>query len=289
MKLEIQHVTKYVYAEPVTDSVNELRLTPRTNSRQSCYRHEVTIEPAAALLTYEDYFGNRVHAFSVNKPHRELTVRVRAVVSTSDPAWKNGGCEEHSAEEEQVLLRSDAFYDKYVEYLLPTDYTAFSGELKGYADRYPMGTKGVYAWAQGLNEGIHKDLTYDPSATHVHTTVKETLQLKRGVCQEYAHLMLAVCRYAGVPARYVSGYHFVGDLSGNSADFEQASHAWAEVLVPGKGWRGFDPTNRSETGWRYIKLGHGRDYKDIVPVKGIYRGTGEQNLTVKVDVRKLEV
>jgi transglutaminase-like putative cysteine protease len=289
MKLEIHHVTKYTYPEAVTDSVNEVRLTPRTSSRQSCYHHEVTVEPAAALLTYEDYFGNRVHAFSVNKPHKELTVRVRAVVSTTDPAWRSAaGCEELAVEEERAMMESDAFFDRYVEYLLPTEYTAFSEELREYAARYPLGDRGVYTWAQVLNEGIHKDLTYDPSATHVHTTVVETLKLKRGVCQDYAHLMLAVCRQAGVPARYVSGYHFVGDLSGNSADFEQASHAWVEVLVPGRGWRGFDPTNRSETGWRYVKLGHGRDYKDIVPLKGIYRGTGEQSLTVKVDVRKLE-
>lgn len=291
MRLEILHTTRYVYGEPVTDSVNELRLTPRTNSRQSCYRHEVTIEPAAALLTYEDYFGNRVYAFTINKPHKELTVRTRSVVSTTDPSWHADGGKGLPSDVELALMQSEEFFDKYCEYLLPTSYTAFTPELNEYAARYPLDEAGggVYAWAQRLNAGIHRDLTYDPDATHVHTTVAETLQLKRGVCQEYAHLMLAVCRYYGVPARYVSGYHFVGDLSGGSADFEQASHAWVEVLVPGSGWRGFDPTNRSETGWRYVKLGHGRDYKDIVPMKGIYRGTGDQQLTVTVDVRKLEV
>lgn len=285
MKLEIQHVTRYSYGDAVTDSVNELRLTPRTNSRQSCYHHVVTIEPAAALLTYEDYFGNRVHAFSVNKPHRELTIRVKAVVSTQETVWPEPAL---SPDGELKLMATDGFYDRYVEYLLPTVYTAFSDELGEYASVYKPGSKGIYAWAQELILSIHKDLTYDPSATHVHTTVDETLQLRRGVCQEYAHLMLAVCRYHGVPARYVSGYHFVGDLSGGNADFEQASHAWVEVLVPGSGWRGFDPTNKAETDWRYVKLGHGRDYQDIVPVKGIYRGTGNQNLTVKVDVRRLE-
>ncbi|WP_438447746.1 transglutaminase family protein [Gorillibacterium sp. sgz5001074] len=290
MRLEILHTTRYSYGEPATDSVNEIRLTPRTNSRQSCYHHEVTIEPAAALLTYEDYFGNRVHAFTVNKAHKELTVRTRSVVSTVDPAWHATGGDGLTPEEELELMRSDRFFDKYCEFLLPTAYTAFSPELEQYSAGYPLDPAGggVYAWAQRLNLGIHRDLVYDPAATSVHTTVEETLELRRGVCQDYTHLMLAVCRSMGVPARYVSGYHFVGDLSGGSADFEQASHAWVEVLVPGGGWRGFDPTNRTETGWRYVKLGHGRDYKDIVPVKGIYRGTGEQRLTVTVDVRRLE-
>ncbi|MDF2922611.1 MAG: transglutaminase domain protein [Paenibacillaceae bacterium] len=285
MKLEIQHVTRYTYGDAVTDSVNELRLTPRTNSRQSCYHQEVSISPSTALLTYEDYFGNRVHAFSVNAPHRELVIKVKAVVSTQETVWPPPAL---SPGQEQELMASDSFYDRFVEYLLPTVYTAFTGELRQYAEPFKPGMDGIYAWAQELTQSIHGDLIYDPSATDVHTTVNETLELRRGVCQEYAHLMLAVCRHHGVPARYVSGYHFVGDLSGNNADFEQASHAWVEVLVPGSGWRGFDPTNRCEVDWRYIKLGHGRDYKDIVPVKGIYRGTGNQRLTVKVDVRRLE-
>ncbi|MDF2935728.1 MAG: transglutaminase domain protein [Paenibacillaceae bacterium] len=285
MKLEIQHMTRYSYADSATDSVNEIRLTPRTNSRQSCYSHEVSVEPSTALLTYEDYFGNRVHAFTVNKLHRQLTIRVRSVVSTQETVWPEPALR---PEAELTLMRTDSFYDRFVEYLLPTDYTAFTPELDAYAQPYDPGPEGIYSWAQEMTRRIHGDLTYDPDATHVHTTVNETLHLRRGVCQEYAHLMLAVCRYHGVPARYVSGYHFVGDITGNNADFEQASHAWVEVLVPGSGWRGFDPTNQVETGWRYVKLGHGRDYKDIVPVKGIYRGSGGQNLTVKVDVRKVE-
>lgn len=285
MKLEIQHMTRYSYADSATDSVNEVRLTPRTNSRQSCYSHEVSVEPSTALLTYEDYFGNRVHAFTVNKAHRQLTIRVKSVVSTQETVWPEPALR---PEAELELMRTDTFYDRFVEYLLPTVYTAFTPELEVYAQPYGPGDEGIYPWAQELTRRIHGDLTYDPDATHVHTTVKETLELRRGVCQEYAHLMLAVCRYHGVPARYVSGYHFVGDITGNNADFEQASHAWVEVLIPGSGWRGFDPTNRVETGWRYVKLGHGRDYKDIVPVKGIYRGSGGQNLTVKVDVRKVE-
>lgn len=286
MKIEIQHVTRYSYSDPVTDSVNELRLTPRTNARQSCYHHELVIEPNASLLTYEDYFGNRVHSFSVSKPHKELVIRTRATVVTQDqPLGYDSGM---SVEEELAVLGDPAFYDKYVEFLRPTGYTQLTDELRQFAMKYGFGSQGLFNWAGNLCAGIYNDFTYDPEATHVHTTVSETLELRRGVCQDYAHLMIAVSRLAGIPARYVSGYHFVGDLQGGSADFEQASHAWVELQLPGRGWIGFDPTNNAEIGWRYVKLGDGRDYSDIVPVKGVYRGAGRQRLEVQVDVRLLD-
>ena len=285
MKIEISHVTRYTYAEPITDSVNEVRLTPRTNYRQSCHHHEMIVEPRTSLFTYEDYYGNRVHSFSVNQPHRELVIRTWAVVVTQDrePRTLPGV----SPQEELAALESEHLQNKYIEYLLPTQYTEETPPLHEYAGRYPFGGDGLYAWCKNLMEEIHRNFTYDPQATHVHTTVGEMLKLGRGVCQDFAHLMIAVCRSVKIPARYVSGYHFVGDLQGGSADFEQASHAWVEVHIPGIGWTGFDPTNNAEIGWRYVKLGHGRDYKDIVPVKGIYRGTGHQQLEVTVDVRKL--
>lgn len=283
MKFEISHITKYAYAEPVVDSVNEVRLTPRTDERQSCYQHELTVEPRTSLMAYEDFFGNRVHAFSVNDPHKELVIRSRSVVVTREPEPAKAAL---SPAEERVRLADPSFEDRFIEYLLPTPYTAQSPELMAYAEQFPLGSQGVHRWIRIVAGAIHRDLKYDPGATHVHTTVNETLKLRRGVCQDYAHLLISVCRTAGVPARYVSGYHFVGDLHGGNADFEQASHAWVEAFIPEVGWYGIDPTNNAEIGWRYVKLGHGRDYRDIVPVKGIYFGTGNQVLEVKVDVRK---
>lgn len=123
--------------------------------------------------------------------------------------------------------------------------------------------------------------------SHVHSTVEDTLKLKRGVCQDFAHLMIAICKTLLIPARYVSGYHFVKDLV-DETNYEQASHAWVEAYIPGVGWCGFDPTNEGEVNGRYVKLAHGRDYKDIVPVKGIYKGTDRQNLEVEVDVKLIE-
>lgn len=293
MKLSISHVTQYEYAEPVTDSVNEIRLTPSTNERQSCYQQAITVEPNASLFTYEDYFGNRVHTFSVNGPHKILTIRTSMTVVTKQ-APTSEELEKSLSKPEQAWswLRTEDAANRFTEFLLATEYTAVTGEVNQFAheisnfDEY--GQSSVLDWLNALSAKIRNEFIYDPEATDVKTKTSDMFMSKRGVCQDFAHLMIASCRAFDIPARYVSGYHFVGDLQGGSADFEQASHAWVEAFVPGLGWCSFDPTNADPVGERYVKLGHGRDYKDIVPVKGVYRGTGEQILHVTVDVRNVE-
>lgn len=310
MKLYISHVTQYSYAEPITDSVNEIRLTPSTNERQSCYNHSIFIEPNASLFTYEDCFGNRVHAFSVNGPHAKLTIRTNTTVVTTESFNQEESIHKQQLKpaEAWARLTSDESVDRFIEFLLPTSYTEVTPEIVTFMEQVPLvgavhetavaaegsvmvdvtPMVGIYEWLTALSKHIRTSFIYDPSATNVRTKASEMIAMRRGVCQDFAHLMIAVCRAKGVPARYVSGYHFVGDLQGGSADFEQASHAWVEAYVPKVGWCGFDPTNESPIGERYVKLGHGRDYKDIVPVKGIYHGTGQQSLQVTVDVRKVE-
>ncbi|MFC3799712.1 transglutaminase N-terminal domain-containing protein [Cohnella sp. GCM10012308] len=285
MKLDITHVTTYRYGAPVTDSVNELRLAPRTDERQACYQHRLIIEPNVSLMSYEDYFGNRVHAFTANHSHRELVITSQSTVVTRDSEMKRKPETEPS--ESWARLRTDAFRDANAEYLLPTPFATFHPTVAGYAEDAVCGAGqvGVFDFVQCASGRIFGDFEYKPLSTAVHTTADEMIAIGSGVCQDFAHLLLSICRMRGVPARYVSGYHFVGDLQGRNADFEQASHAWVEVYVPGMGWQGFDPTNNGLVDWRYVKLAHGRDYLDIVPVKGVYRGTGEQTLTVSVDVQ----
>ncbi|WP_025691874.1 transglutaminase family protein [Paenibacillus zanthoxyli] len=287
MKIQINHTTRYTYTEPVTDSVNEIRLTPRTNYRQSCFHHEVEIFPPANILTYEDFFGNRVHAYSVNKPHTEMVIHTRATVVTVDKA-QGADLPKLPLAEQIKRMKDEEFQNRYTEYILPTRYTEVTPELMEFASQHPFDeAEDLYEWTRKLSSTIYEQFTYDPGATSVNTTVKKALKLKRGVCQDYAHLMIAVCRSVGLPSRYVSGYHYVSDLQGGNADFEQASHAWVETHIPGTGWLGFDPTNNVEVNWRYVKLGHGRDYKDIVPVKGVYRGVAGE-LEVTVDVQLLD-
>jgi transglutaminase-like putative cysteine protease len=284
MKLEITHLTRYHYAAPVVESVNEIRLTPSTNHRQSCYQHMVTIEPNVSLFSYDDFFGNRVHSFSVSDPHQELVIQTSSIVVTDElePERK----QILSLEEQLEQLHSEKFINQHAEYLMNSKYTYIDPDL---AKPYSGGElkESIEKQLKLISEAIFTNFEYDPLATHVKTTIAETLNLKRGVCQDFAHLMIALCKNIQVPARYVSGYHFVGDLQGGHADYEQASHAWVEAFVPGIGWIGYDPTNNGDINWRYVKLCHGRDYEDIVPVKGIYRGTAQQRLEVEVNVKQV--
>lgn len=296
MKLSISHVTKYEYVCPVTDSVNEIRLTPSTNDRQSCYQQSITIEPTASLFSYEDYFGNRVHAFSVNAPHRQLTIRSAMTVVTKEAPSaeeRKQYLSNRSARQAWEWLKAEEANNRFTEFLLPTAYTAITTEIKQFASEskdegFDEEQFSVLEWLIDLSDRIRSEFIYDSEATDVKTTASEMFEKRRGVCQDFAHFMIACCRSFHIPARYVSGYHFVGDLQGGTANFEQASHAWVEAFVPGLGWCSFDPTNADPVGERYVKLGHGRDYKDIVPVKGVYRGSGEQKLNVAVDVRRIE-
>jgi transglutaminase-like putative cysteine protease len=288
MKLVISHLTRYTYQEPVTDSVNEIRLTPQTDSRQFCLEHTVVIKPNAELFSYEDFFGTKVQSFTLSHPHEELFIKTKSIVVTYEKDQHQG--RPLPLPTEKMIIQSDSFQNRYAEYLIETPYTFTSFDMKRYASNIGNldSTGGIYQLVTMINEAIYTNFTYDPQATDVHTTVEETLKLKRGVCQDFAHLMITVCRFHGIPARYISGYHFIGDLQGGHADYEQASHAWVEAYIPDIGWMGFDPTNNGLINWRYVKIGHGRDYRDIVPIKGVYRGIGCHALTVDVDVKVLE-
>ncbi len=287
MKFEICHVTHYQYKHAVGDSVNEIRLTPRTNYRQSCYHHRITVEPVVPLMSYEDHFGNRVHSFTLNTLHQDLKIIVHSTVVThnNDMIRKTV----LTPVEDWQMIDSDRLIDQYAEYLVPTTYVSFEAEAAWVTDHIRREPPyGVLEWLSSLALRIYNEFEYNPYSTLVNTAVAEFLQKKKGVCQDFAHLMIAICRMNGIPARYVSGYHFIGDLQTRTANFEQASHAWVEAYVPGTGWFGFDPTNNTSIDWRYVKLGHGLDYVDIVPVKGVYRGLSDHSLNVTVDVQSME-
>lgn len=288
MKLTITHTTNYDYASPVYDSVNEIRLTPFTYEHQSCYQHAIVVEPNTSLFSYDDYFGNRVHAFSVNQGHQRLTIKTQMTVVTKK-AFIPPTDLLLSDTDSWAWLNREETSNEFAEYLQPTSYTQLTPEVIEFAqspEEYNH-KQNVYDYLLAITKQIKQQFVYDPYATTVHTVVEEMLQTKRGVCQDFAHLMIAACRAIGIPARYVSGYHFIGDLQGGNADYEQASHAWVEAYVPGPGWCGFDPTNDELIGERYVKLAHGRDYRDIVPVKGVYRGASPSELEVTVDVSQV--
>lgn len=287
MKLEIRHKTRYYYEQPAVDSVNEVRLTPRTNYRQSCYHHVVTVEPTVGILSYEDYFGNRVTSFSIGKPHKQLTINTHSIVVTQDQEPREKG--RLSLGEELARLNGPRFQDQYAEFVIGTPNAPLSEVICSYAEQYASICKVGSVAIRCVSQHIYESYAYEPGTTNVNTTSEDMLELKKGVCQDFSQLMLVLCRASKIPARYVSGYHFVGHLRGGEADFEQASHAWVEALVPGVDWLGFDPTNNGTMTWRYVTLGHGRDYRDIVPIKGPYKGgLGKSAMEVEVDVRKID-
>ncbi len=288
MKLQISHLTKYTYEQPVIDSMNEIRLTPRTNDDQVCHEHTILIKPNVQLCSYQDYFGNKVHHFSIASSHQELLIESRSIVETSDQPDE---LKQHLPfESELEILMSDSIQNQYAEYLMETDYTRTTPELRRFCSTHIQLNEmnGVYQLLEYISSLLFSNLTYDSTASHVHTTVEETLRLKRGVCQDYAHLMIAICRIYSIPSRYVSGYQFIADLNDEQTEIQHASHAWIEAYIPILGWIGFDPTNNGKINWRYVKIGHGRNYSDIVPVKGVYQGIGSQHLEVSVDVKVLK-
>jgi transglutaminase-like putative cysteine protease len=287
VKLQITHLTKYVYQKPVIDSINEVRLTPITDERQSRCEHSIKIKPRVPLYSYNDYFGNTVHHFTISSPHQQLSIEARSIVDTEELVKEN--INHLSYENECEILASESFQNQYAEYLMDTDYTRMTPELQAFCSEtvFTYKVESIYQLLQQISNLLYSSLTYDTGATHVHTTVEETLLLKRGVCQDYAHLMIAICRKFNIPSRYVSGYQFIGDIHDNQTEIQHASHAWIEAYIPIVGWRGFDPTNNGIVDWRYVKIGHGRNYRDIVPVKGVYQGLGDQRLEVSVDVKIL--
>lgn len=285
MKLKITHLTQYTYENAAIDSVNELRLTPVSDEHQLCREHSIMIDPAVSLFSSKDYFGNTTHFFTLNTLHQQLEIKMEAIVETHDCEQRTGS--RRLFNEEYAVLSSDPFQNMYAEYLMETDYTALTPELITFAKTMidARQAKNTYQLLEQISECLYTHFTYDQSATNVHTTLEETLRLKRGVCQDYAHLMIGICRIFEIPCRYVSGYQYIGDPENNQSNVQHASHAWVEAYIPFTGWVGFDPTNNGKVNWRYVKISHGRDYRDIAPVKGVYQGFGRQNLTVSVDVQ----
>jgi transglutaminase-like putative cysteine protease len=280
VRLEVVHRTRYRYAAPVRDSFNELRLRPMSGNAQDCESFLLRVVPPVRLRHYTDLHGNHVSFFDLIEPHRSLEIESRSRVRTA--------CAEPAATAAFPLSRVKecARMESCHEFLQESRYVDLAPESWRLALDATAGEDDLWAAALKLMRVVHGELAYQPGSTTVQTRAGEALQARRGVCQDFAHVMIALCRVIGIPALYVSGYLYNGPrelLRG-----AQASHAWCEVYVPGDGWRGLDPTNDQPAGDRYVKVAVGRDYADVAPVQGRYRGTAEQELGVEVSVERLE-
>ena len=276
-RVRVVHSTGYAYESPVTASFNEARLTPRSDNRQNVILSRVETVPATRSYRYLDYWGTAVTAFDLHAPHTELEVTASSVVETDKP---EPPMEKVTWDE----LRSEAVVDKFDEVLGPTHYTPRSKRLRRVGERiakYHDPQDAVIAAADWVNS----ELDYVAGTTGVHSSALDALREGKGVCQDFAHLTLAVLRGIGIPSRYVSGYLHPQRKAPVGETVDGQSHAWIQAWTGG--WWNFDPTNDKEINEQYVSVGVGRDYADVTPLKGIYSGGGSTDLDVVVEITRL--
>jgi transglutaminase-like putative cysteine protease len=279
VRLDILHRTRYRYAEPVRDSFNELRVRPVDAEHQDCERFLLRVLPPVRLRHYLDLHANHVNFFELHEAHTSLEIEGRSRVVTRNPPPVPDDAFPLSRVGECARM------ERCHEYLQRSRYVDPSPEAWRLAVDATLGRTDLWAAATAISRAVFLEFSYEPGTTNAQTPAADVLRNRRGVCQDFAHVALAMCRSLGVPARYVSGYLYNGPkelLRG-----AQASHAWCEVFVPGTGWRGLDPTNDQAVDERYVKVAVGRDYGDVAPVQGSYRGTAGQELSVEVDVQRV--
>jgi transglutaminase-like putative cysteine protease len=287
MRYQVVHATSYFYSEPVPLCQNEVHLEPRDTARQICRAHRLVISPRPQKMEKSrDYFGNPIHFFTIGEGHSELSVSAHSEVELrsadylppeeSQPWEQVRAATERMPPKDLVEVRQFAFDSPHVA--CDAQLAAFAGE--SFAPGRP--------WLEGaldLMARIHRDFAYDPTATNVTTPLATVLAMRRGVCQDFAHLQIGCLRSLGLPARYVSGYLLTTTLPGEpkliGAD---ASHAWASAWCEEFGWVDFDPTNNVVPSLDHVTVAWGRDYSDVCPIKGIFVGGGEHRMNVSVDV-----
>ena len=272
MRYDIYHCTRYDYAAPVCDSFNDVRLQPMPIPEQTVENFLLRVLPAARLTHFKDFYSNWVNHFEIPESHRYLLIEAQSRVNTRpvEPLPVEGKICSFDK------MREAPNIERCFDYLQPSRYVDISPEAWRLALDATAGIDDAWLAVLALMKYIHGNFKYESNSTNVHTQMSEVLKDRRGVCQDFAHLLLGFCRALKIPARYVSGY-----LATETAS---ATHAWAEVFVPGHGWRGLDPTHDRQIGETYVKLGNGRDYADVSPISGHYRGTLERKMTVEVKI-----
>ncbi len=277
-RLAITHSTKYRYESPVTSSFNEARLEPRSDRRQTVLSWGLDVSPAVRLVNHVDYWGTIVHHFDLQVPHDELSVVARAVVETGVTTSEPGDVTWDE-------LAGDAVQDRFYELLVPTEVVALDDEaVAAIAAELRAASATPAAGAEAVVGYVHDHLVYEQGFTGVTTTASEVLAAGRGVCQDFAHLSLALLRCMGIPSWYVSGYLHPHDDPEVGEEAVGESHAWVAAWT-GTVWP-LDPTSLAPIHERHVRVAAGRDYHDVPPFRGVYAGGGDQELEVSVAVTR---
>jgi transglutaminase-like putative cysteine protease len=277
MYYTIRHVTHFRYSSPIAQSVTEVRMQPRTEGYQRCLNFALSVNPTVRVLSYRDYLGNIVHHFDLPGQHRSLSITAEAQVEMHTPSVLPDSLPAEAWDE-----LSQADYD----WLLPSHFTYPSPLLSEFAAEIGVERRAdPMTLLRELMASIYGAFEYAPDTTKVDSPIDDALRVRQGVCQDFTHIMLALVRPLGIPCRYVSGYLFHRSDIRSAPD---ASHAWVEALLPQVGWVGFDPTNNLIAGERHIRAAVGRDYADVPPTRGVFKGTAETELSVGVRVSLTE-
>jgi transglutaminase-like putative cysteine protease len=276
MKWDILHRTRYRYASPVSHSFNEVRLRPLSNEEQTLESFLLKVMPPGKLSHYTDFHLNVVHHFEITEPHSTLEVESKLRIKTHPAAPLS-----ENATPWPLARIGEAPRDtRCHEYVGASRFVDDSPDTWRLAVEATEGRTDTWQAALAIMRFVKGHLNYVSDSTSVHTHIREVLRDKKGVCQDFAHVMIGLCRAMKIPALYVSGYLATEEAS--------ATHAWMEVFIPGIGWRALDPTHNRQTDDQYVKIAVGRDYADVAPVSGTYHGTAERKLEVMVKIEKAE-
>ncbi|HEV3210133.1 MAG TPA: transglutaminase family protein [Chthoniobacterales bacterium] len=290
MLFRVTHTTDYRYGEPVAEAYLELRLTPLSREGQTVQDHRLTIEPASRTSGYRDYFGNEVAFLSLPYRHSRLTIRSEALVKTESESLPGESLDLTVQEARQILNSSLPFV---FDYLQPTDMVKIGRESVQWAKRYLNGQSTLRKGLENLNKAIYENFQYRKGATNFSTDVSSIWRDRIGVCQDFAHIMLSVLRTGGLPSRYVCGYIETSPPRGENGEKKRligsvATHAWVEILLPGQHWVALDPTNNRWCGEQHIAVSFGRDASEAAPIRGTFKGSGDQVMKVQVKVARLK-
>jgi transglutaminase-like putative cysteine protease len=279
----IRHVTSFSYQPAVGESVMEVRLQPRSDTRQRCLTSSLEVNPRANITIYRDFFGNAVHHFDIPGKHAFIEVVSEATVDMF-PRLDIENLRQSTWEE----LDEHVSPGDYWEMLLPSQYARPTEMLQRLRHELHLERRGEpLSLLKELNTSIYESFEYVPNSTRVDSPIDDALRSRQGVCQDFAHIMIALVRKLRIPCRYVSGYLYHGDKS-NDRSPAGASHAWVEAYLGEAGWVEFDPTNNLLGCERHIRVAVGRDYADVPPTRGVHRGEAESELRVRVTVSQVD-
>jgi transglutaminase-like putative cysteine protease len=280
MYYSIRHITRFVYGAPISESIMEVRMQPRTESGQRSLQFDLSTNPRARILAYRDYLGNVVHHFDIPGRHTQLRITAETTVEVMPPKV----VPESLSFDDWTAIDTEALKGDYWDYLRPSVFVVESEPLDELARELRVERRtDPLTLLREINAGIYQAFDYRPQTTQVDSPIDDALRARRGVCQDFAHIMLGLVRKMGIPARYVSGYLYHG-AENKDRSSAGATHAWLEVWLPELEWVGFDPTNNLIVGERHIRTAIGRDYDDVPPTRGVFKGKTSSELSVAVQV-----